>query len=101
MTNSMDPVKMNALMHMGHRNENPRVPMSTPYDVARKKKLTHTGSVLGNAVVRALMMDVVLLRASEAKCLLLSGMSVGFCLVFGHLRLAVFVKRLHWYRRRL
>lgn len=46
MTNSMDPVKMNALMHMGHRNENPRVPMSTPYDVARKKKLTHTGSVL-------------------------------------------------------
>ena len=37
------------------------------------------------------MMDVVLLRAFEAKCLLLSGMSVGFCLVFGHLRLAVFV----------
>lgn len=47
------------------------------------------------------MMDVVLLCASEAKCLLLSGMSVGFCLVFGHLRLTVFVKRLHWYRRRL
>ena len=47
------------------------------------------------------MMDVVLLRAFEAKCLLLSGMSVGFCLVFGHLRLSVFVKRFHWYRRRL
>ena len=60
------------------------------------------------------MMDVVLLRAFEAKCLLLSGMSALFLSnfesnaewhmtehVFGHLRLAVFVKRFHWYRRRL
>ena len=36
-TNSMEPVKMNALMHMGHRNEKPRVPISTPYDNARRK----------------------------------------------------------------
>ncbi|GEA41172.1 hypothetical protein Bpse01_17470 [Bifidobacterium pseudocatenulatum] len=44
---------MNALMHNGHRNENPRVPISTPYDMARKKKLMQIGSTLGNAALNA------------------------------------------------
>lgn len=44
---------MNALMHSGHRNEKPRAPISTPYDMARKKKLTQIGSTLGNAALSA------------------------------------------------
>ena len=59
-TNSMEPVKMNALMHMGHRNEKPRVPISTPYDNARRKKLMQTGDVRGNAVLNALPMTAFL-----------------------------------------
>ncbi|WP_241733530.1 hypothetical protein [Bifidobacterium dentium] len=46
---------MNALMHMGHRNEKPRVPISRPYDMARKKKLMQIGSTLGTAARKALV----------------------------------------------
>ena len=67
-TNSMEPVKMNALMHIGHKKEKPRVPINTPYDKARRKKVMQTGDVLGKAVLKALPMIAFLPCVCETKC---------------------------------
>lgn len=66
--------------------------MSTPYDMARKKKLMQTGSVLGSAVVNALAMACLLCRVFGAKRVFLSvfrrARAAGFFRI-GHLTIVV------------
>ena len=53
MTKSIEPAKMNALMHIGHTNEKPLVPMRMPYEAPRNRNPRQIGMVSGNAALSA------------------------------------------------
>ena len=44
-TNSIEPAKMNALIHIGHTKEKPLVPMRMPYEAPRNRNPRQIGMV--------------------------------------------------------
>ena len=65
-TNSIEPAKMNALIHIGHTKEKPLVPMRMPYEAPRNRNPRQIGMVSGNAALSAGSQALVLVLAVSA-----------------------------------